>query len=113
MEEQQRLHERADQVEKDGIAKYGKESWSAMVGAIGRLGATPDQVAMALRSSDPLAVFGRAGREGLLADLVSEDRGIARQAERVYSKIREDERAAHRSNSASAYRTLVPNLDRK
>jgi hypothetical protein len=109
----QTLQDRANEVEKEGVARYGKESWSAMVGAIGRLGATPHQVAETLKAPDAVDRFARAGREGLLADLTNPDAGISRQAERVYSELRQRERAAHHSTNASAYRTLVPNADRR
>src|SRR5262249_29763736 len=92
MPDDQTLHQRANEVEAEGVAKYGKETWATMVGSLARLGATPDQVAATLQARDAVDRFARSGREGLLAGMLNPDTAISRQAERVHSELREKER---------------------
>jgi hypothetical protein len=106
MTEEERIAARATEIEEAGVARFGKETWGTMVGAIARAGATPQQVAATLQAPDALSVFQHFGKEALLKEVERGDR----DAERAWNKIRATERERHHDTTSSAYRRVTPNM---
>jgi hypothetical protein len=109
MSEEERLAARAKEVQEAGEARFGKETFGLMVGAIARAGATPQQVAATLASPDALSQFQHFGKEALLKAAADGDR----DCEKAYERIRSAERERHWENSSSAYRKLSPNAGQR
>jgi hypothetical protein len=105
------ITQRANDIEAAGQSRYGKDTWPAMIGALGRAGLGP-QVSQIIGAGVPDAFdrVARAGREALLNECSSDDREVARNADAAYSALRQRERG--RRHSASAYRSLEPNVEK-
>lgn len=98
--DEQALQARAQTITAEGEQRYGKESWGALIGAIGRAGPTSEQVAATLAQPDAVAQFNLVGRELLLKEMTSEDRDTASAAEAAYNRLRERERESRHPTSA-------------
>jgi hypothetical protein len=106
MTEEERIAARATEIEEAGVARFGKETWGTMIGAIARAGATPQAVANTLQSPDALNQIQHYGKEALLKEVERGDR----DAERAWNKIRATERERHYDTTSSAYRRVSPNV---
>jgi hypothetical protein len=87
------LDERAAELEKSGIAKFGEDLWRARIGALAKQNPNREALAQVLASPDAIDLLDLAGRESLLTQMSGGDQ----EAERTYAKIREADRKTHRS----------------
>jgi hypothetical protein len=86
----------AQQIESDGVTRFGKDNWPVLIGAVHRAvppGVNPAEIlAAAIKTGDAANALARAGKEALAAA----GSGGDREAEVAYSKIRNEERTAYR-----------------
>jgi hypothetical protein len=94
MDDEQRRRETLDRVEKSGRDRFG-EAWPEMLSSLGRCGAAAS-VAQIVGTPDAVDRISIAAREALLFESNSEDTTIARNASRVYSDLRTQDRERHR-----------------
>jgi hypothetical protein len=112
VDDNERLQNRAQQVNSDGELKYGKEGWGSLVAAISRAGPAPQMIANTVAQPDAVQQFGNVGKNLLLKEMSeSGDPTIRRDAETAYNCIRQKEKSER--VSSSAYRQLTPNVERR